>query len=196
MLSEEDRHGIGVALNEATWFHLQVHSEARSVALGLRVLTLPPTGPETDDNGRWLVLRGVSRLAASYRMARWDDAAAPAVPLTLQSLSEAIERLGPAELYGWEFIDPEKEKWKESSERLSLDVLWHEPKAPHQLMVFKEVGDAFLELWISFTELQFQTEHGEPMALQDVIAGGRRWWDSMYAGDGRTKSHGIVPGST
>jgi len=117
-------------------------------------------------------------------MARWDDAAAPAVPLTLQSLSEAIERLGPAELYGWEFIDPEKEKWKESSERLSLDVLWHEPKAPHQLMVFKEVGDAF------------QTEHGEPMALQDVIAGGRRWWDSMYAGDGRTKSHGIVPGST
>src|SRR5262249_56434919 len=137
MLNEEDRHGIGVALNEAMWFHLQVHSEARSVALGLRVLTLPPTGPETDDNGRWLVLRGVSRLAASYRMARWDDAAAPAVPLTLQSLSEAIERLGPAELYGWEFIDPEKEEWEEARGRLSLDVLLHEPKRHPQPLVFK-----------------------------------------------------------
>lgn len=194
MLTDEERRGIDIALNEATWMHLQVHVEKHAVAIGLRVLTLPLTGAETTDSGRWLVLRRVSRIAASYRRGRWDDQTAPVVPLTVRELSETVQQLAPTQLYGWEFVDAENEKWKESSHRLSMDSVWRDDSAPHQLTLFKEVGVSdFLDMWIWFTELEFQTQHGRPLPLHEVIAGGRRWWDSMYARDGRTMDHGIFP---
>ena len=75
--------GLGVALNEANLLAIDVDEETATAAVWLEVLTLPPQGPEPTDRRRRLCLGGVSRVAVSYRDGRWDDPAAPVLPLRL-----------------------------------------------------------------------------------------------------------------
>ena len=60
MLSYEEKTSINNFLNEATWLHLYLYPEKRSVGFALHVLTLPESGPETDDIARGLVLFGAA----------------------------------------------------------------------------------------------------------------------------------------
>ncbi|MGH2848543.1 MAG: hypothetical protein ACRDL0_21490, partial [Thermoleophilaceae bacterium] len=73
-LTEEQKNGIGVALNEASLVGIEVDQERRWAGVTLAVLTLPPEGgPEPQDPRVKLILSPVGRLAASLRLGHWDD---------------------------------------------------------------------------------------------------------------------------
>ena len=74
----------------------------------LTVLSRDESGAETADPRRTLRLSGCSRLVASYRAGRWDDAAAEVIPLDADRLRELLRRNGGTPIYGWDFVDAEQ----------------------------------------------------------------------------------------
>jgi hypothetical protein len=53
-----------------------------------------------------------------------------------------------------------------------------------------------LDLCVWFDELEVRRPDGTVVPPEEFAAGGRRWWDGMYAGDRRTAGHGIFPGGS
>src|SRR5262245_24355446 len=104
-ISDEQRVGLGVALNEADLLGVEVDATRRLAAATFRVLTLPVEGPEPEDRRVQLLLRPVGRVAASLREGRWDDPHAEVVPFALPDLLATVQTFGGQSLYGWEFID-------------------------------------------------------------------------------------------
>jgi hypothetical protein len=183
--------GLGVALNEANLLAVDVDEETATAAVWLEVLTLPPQGPEPTDRRRRLCLGGVSRVAVSYRDGRWDDPDAPVLPLRLAQLAEVIGAFGQLPVYGWEFFNRGQAPFVEWRDRLSLDVrlVGH---GTQTLDLFQEDGQRNLDVRVWFATLTVTTATGQALGLDQFIAGGRRWWDSMYAGDAPAGGHGIV----
>ena len=60
------------------------------------------------------------------------------------------------------------------------------------LDLFQEDGRRNLDVRIWFATLAVTTPTGQALGLEEFVAGGRRWWDAMYAGDARASGHGIV----
>jgi hypothetical protein len=61
--------------------------------------------------------------------------------------------------------------------------------------LFQEGGQRILEARIWFGTLEVTTATGQVLGVEELVAGGRRWWDAMYARDPRASGHGIVPGA-
>lgn len=194
-LSEEQRHGLNVALNEATWLGIDVDQTGDRAAVFVEALTLPAEGPAPEDTAAALVLTGVSRIAASLRHGWWNDADAEIEQLALADLDTVVRSFGGCPIYGWEFIDPPEESWAGWRDRLSLDTAPSGDPAPHILELFQEGGGnpRHLDLRIWFRDLHIMRRTGEHIALQEFIDGGLRWWDGLHAGDPRTEGKGIVP---
>lgn len=186
--------GLGQALNESSWIAADIHVPEAVVDLVLDVLTLPESGPAPDSSRRLLRLTGVSRVVASYRMASWDDDAAPPAPLEPDALTQLIDDLGRLPIYGWEFIDKDDEQFDRWHNRLSFDVV-SSGAGSHTLDLFQDGGDRILDFRAWFDELTVLDESGVEISLPEFIAGGTRWWDGMYAGDPRTEGVGIYPGA-
>ncbi len=141
-------------------------------------------GHETDDPRRTLRLTGVSRVAASYRGGTWDDAHAPVIPLDLEGLDRLLRRHGGGPVYGWEFVDsPRSEREFRSWERrLSLDLTLS-GRGGHHLTLFQDLGGVrHLDLRVWFSDVSILDGAGHRLELDAFIAGGRRWWEAMYAG--------------
>jgi hypothetical protein len=139
----------------------------------------------------------VGRLSASLRNGHWADAQCKAEKFELTELLKTVQSFGGLPIYGWEYFDLDDQKFKEWSGRLSLD--WHgSPSAmTHSLTLF-QVGYAperTLDLKIWFNEITFRQPTGELIPTEEVIAGGKRWWDGLRSGDKRTQGHGIVSGN-
>ena len=123
------------------------------------------------------------------------------MPLSLDGLVDAVDRFGPTDLYGWDYIDRDVPDWCYWQDRLSLDEITlpviSDAVTPHFIHLFKEstVGpDRVLDLRIWFEGLRVQTPAGEAIEMEAFIRQGKRWWDAMYSGDKRTALTGIVPG--
>jgi hypothetical protein len=195
-LSEEQRHGLNVALNEATWLGIDVDQTGDRAAVFVEALTLPAEGPAPQDTAAALVLTGVSRIAASLRHGWWNDADAEIEQVALADLDTVVRSFGGCPIYGWEFIDPPEESWASWRDRLSLDTALSSEPAPHVLDLFQEGGSGnrrHLDLRVWFRDLHIMRRTGEHIALQEFIDGGLRWWDGLHAGDPRTDGKGIVP---
>ena len=194
-LSDDQRHDLDVALNEATLLGAEVDPERRAAALTFSVLSLPPDdGPPPDDARVQFILGPVGRLAASLRRGCWDDAHAVVEEFPLDRLLEVVMSFKGLPIYGWEFVDrPEADKFATWSDRLSLDWRSGPDGMSHTLDVFQEGYDRHLDLRIWFDELGVFTPEHEEIALDDFAAGGVRWWDGLYANDPRTAGHGIAP---
>jgi hypothetical protein len=194
-LSEEQRHDLNVALNEATLIGAEVNPENRVASLTLAVLTLPPDdGPPPEDERVQLVLGPVGRLAGSLRNGRWDDAGAAVEEFALDQLLEVVMSFKGLAVYGWEFVDrPERDNFASWSNRLSLDWRSEPDGVSHTLDLFQDANDRHLDLRIWFDEARVFTPEHEEIALDDFAAGGVRWWDGLYANDPRTAGHGIAP---
>jgi hypothetical protein len=182
--------GLGVALNEAEWHDLTVTDDRVEVLLA--VLARDNAGDEVADPRRTLRLTGCSRLVVSYRGGRWDDDSAPVRPLDLDGLRDVLRRYGGTPIYGWRFVDA-PESWARWEHRLSLDLELG-GRGLHHLSLFQDIrGEAHLDCRVWFTELSVQDGAGAPLALDDFIDAGVRWWDAMYAGQSSDRAPGIVP---
>jgi hypothetical protein len=158
----------------------------------LTVLSRDEDGSETADPRRTLRLRGCSRLVASYRAGTWDDDAAGVLPLDLDGLREVLHRNGGTPVYGWEFVDSDDRSWPRWRQRLSLDLALG-GVGGHHLTLFQDLqGRAHLDLRVWFSELGVLDGAGRRLDVDDFIAGGRRWWDAMYAGERSDRAPGIV----
>jgi hypothetical protein len=194
-LNEEHIRGLGIAFNEATLLGVEVSPDSSLCGITLAVLTLPESGPAPKDSRLQVLLRPVGRVAASLRMGRWDDDRAPVQQFTLTELLSVVESF-KSPIYGWEFFDLGDDKFKSWSNRLSLDWQGDPAGVDHSISLFQEgsVPERILDLRIWFREIEFRRPDGTPVQIEDVISGGKRWWDALYAGDKRTEGHGIVPG--
>ncbi|WP_203828107.1 hypothetical protein [Actinoplanes palleronii] len=179
-LSEEQRRGIGVALNESDWVGIAVEPAARRVEVAFDVLSLPsgctPVG---------LVLDGVSRVVASLRHGRWGDASAPVETFALDDLGGVVRGFGGGPVHGWEFIDPPERDWLTWKERLSLDVSLRREPGRHVLDLFQEGDDTdpprHLDLRVWFDTLRITRAGGAEIPLPDFIESGRRLWSGFQA---------------
>jgi hypothetical protein len=197
-LSAEQIHAFGVALNEASLVGVEVEAAEGSAGVTLAVLSLPPDGgPEPADRRVQLVLQPLGRVAASLRQGAWDDDDATVVPLGLDRLHAAVSGFGQQPIYGWEFLDvPEEKDFAGWRDRLSLDWRASSGGLTHTLDLFQESAEGerrHLDLRLWFDDLRIFGPDRREIAFDDFVAGGVRWWDAMYAGDARTKGHGIVP---
>jgi len=194
-VGDTDRDGLNVALNEATWFGLNLDVQARRASLLLSVLSLPADGPAPANTPVIVTLEGVSRIAASLRNGWWNEEDAEVVPLGLEDLETVVRSFGGCQIYGWEFLDPPEESWAYWQRRCSLDVQFGEQASPHVVEVFQAGGapDRHLDLRVWFNRIAIGTREGRQITLVDFIAGGLRWWDALAAGDPRTHGAGIYP---
>jgi hypothetical protein len=67
VLTEDIRGGVNVALNESRFLSVQVDRAVRSAMVWFEGPTLPEDGPAPADTVVALVVRGVTRVAASLR---------------------------------------------------------------------------------------------------------------------------------
>jgi hypothetical protein len=112
------------------------------------------------------------------------------LPFALKDLPPTLERIGGRPIYGWEFVDVEFNEAREWSCRVELGL----DGLSHVLHLFQGDGPGeSLDLWLWFDTLEVRTPGGDLIPLAEFIAGGRRWWDALFAGDERTAGAGIVP---
>jgi hypothetical protein len=195
-LSEKLRGDLGVALNESRLLDVVLAPDNHEAILVMEVLTLPEVGPEPSDRRIALRCFPVGRIAASLRLGHWDDAHALVEAFDLTELSDVVRSFGGQPIYGWEFVDPAGDSWKRWSQHLSLDVELGDGHRDHVIEVFQASGagpERHLDLRIWCDEFTVTRPNAEVIPLEEFAAGGVRWWDALYAGDERTKGHGIVP---
>lgn len=195
-LKKELREGLGVALNEATMVDLEMDPIRRIAGATFRVLSLPE-GDETvtpEDTRVQLVFQPIGRVAVSLRLGHWDDPAAPVERLRIDQLSERVKSFGGLPIYGWEFFDLPDTQFAQWSNRLSLDLQWPEEGDgfAHTVDLFQE-ADSILDMRLWFDELTIRDARHNEVPLEDIIAGGRRWWDAFWQGDPRTRDSGMHP---
>jgi hypothetical protein len=172
--------GLGVALNESSLLDVRFDLVHNRAELEVDVLTLPVEGPEPEDCRFVLSLHEISRVVFV--------AADATGPLTLEQVSEPIRRHAGRPMYGWQFVDtdrptpdPPSFEWRGSSPQLSA----------HRLYVFQ--GEGLTELAVFFDRLDLRRFAGEPLPFAEFVAGGKRWWDALDAGDPRIANRGILP---
>lgn len=193
-LTEELRLGLDMAINEADFCDLRINERTGEVQVLLVVLTLPSQGQEPADRRRVLSCKGVRRIVASLRHGPLDDDQAPISTLDLPQLPKTVRSFGAQPVYGWEFFDVPAESRPTMKELASIDYQVGKGKGEHSLDLFQEgIGDdpRRLDLRIEFDELAVFDPEGEEIPLEEVAAGGKRWWAAFSDGDPRTAGHGF-----
>jgi hypothetical protein len=193
---EEFRTQLGVALNEADLLGFEVEERRRIAAATFRVLTLPAEGSPPADRRAQMLFRPVGRVVASLRNGRWDDEGAEVVLFALSELLTVVQSFGGQPIYGWEFFDIHEKELPRWGNRLSLDWQSGSDGLSRSITVFQSSGAGparHLDLCVWFDDLEVRRPDGAIVPLEEFAAGGRLWWDGMYAGDRRTEGHGIFP---
>ncbi|WP_117213945.1 hypothetical protein [Allorhizocola rhizosphaerae] len=104
-LTNDQRDGLNIALNEAIWLNLAIDVETLHMMATFEVLTLRIDGSSHEDTIATLILNGVSRVVASLRNGWWNDPQASIEPLELADFDAAVRSFGGCPVNGWEFID-------------------------------------------------------------------------------------------
>jgi hypothetical protein len=192
-LSDQERHGLGIALNEADLLGIAIDTAKRLAVATFRVLTLPESGPVPDDRRVQMRFSPVGRIAASLRDGPWDDPHAAVVPFEVTKLPEVVQSFGGLAISGWEFFDihePALEQW---GGRLSLDWRSDDAGLAHSICLYQDAGTRILDFCLWFDRLEIRAQGVTPIPLGEFIDGGKRWWHALYAGDPRAADFGIVP---
>jgi hypothetical protein len=195
MLTPQLEDELNVALNEATMLGLEFDPESRRIGLTLSLLALPE-GPEPMTEPRVLFLFGnIKRVIVSFRDGAWNDPLARVLPVEPDALLAVCRELGAQAIYGWEFLGGAERALAEWGDRISLD--WRAPEAEastYSFAAFQEGVERHLDFAFWFDTIECRTPSGVPVALDELAAAGRRFWDGVHAGDQRTSESGIVAG--
>jgi hypothetical protein len=185
---------LEVALNEATVAGLRIEPGA-VVSLLLHVLALPEQGPPDPDTRRALVFTGVSRVRVLLRRdVPGEVDYGPALPLAdlaaVEEFFASLTRTG--DMYGAEFLDAPDlvADWPtEVSLSLSLGPV---VVGTRSLYWFNECGtddgSFCIEGLVEFTDVTARHADGTPLAIEDFVADGLRWWQAFRTGDKRVSS--------
>lgn len=193
-LTESQKHGLGVALNEATLLGIELDTQRRLVGATFGVLTLPPNGGSMPDDRRvQFILAPVGRVAACLRQGRWDDSAAPVVPMAPSDLLAVVQSFGGLPIYGWEFFDVAEQELPALGPRLSLDWRSEPGGTAHFIRLFQDAPDRHLDIRVWFDALVIRDPRGAELSIDEFVSGGRRWWDAFYRRDPRTQGFGLMP---
>ncbi|APE32695.1 hypothetical protein BOX37_00430 [Nocardia mangyaensis] len=195
LLDSFDINGLNTALSESTCLGVEVDTAAGRLQLALEVLTLPTDGPAPTDTKVLLTFTGVTRVAASLRIQRWDDIDPRVLPLTLDQLDDAIESFGGGGLHGWEFIDLDDSGWTLWSELLSFDTVLDQRIAAHVIEFSQEEGidPRELDVRVWFDKITVTDLAGQEIPMAEFIEGGRRWWAAHDSGDARATKADVAP---
>ncbi len=79
------------------------------------------------------------------------------------------------------------------SGHLSLDFRAEGTSLNHTLHLFQEDRQQKLDVCVWFDQLDVRDRSSNALSLDEVIAGGKRWWDGLHSGDPRTRTSGIHP---
>lgn len=190
-LTDDQRAGLGTALNEAALLGLEVDADERLAAATFAVLTLPEQGAPPGDPRVQFLFEPVGRVAASLRH---GVAANPEIePFAIADLLSVVQSFNGQRIYGWKFFDidaPNLPKW---IRWLSLDWRSGDNGTSHTISLFQEEGDRHLDVCLWFDSFVIRKPTGEIIELEEFCAGGERWWDAMHRGDPRTADSGIAP---
>ena len=193
-LSEDLKDGLGVAFEEAALLGAEFRESDRVAAVTLALLTLPESGPPPKDSRVQVRLTPVGRLAASLRLGDWNDPDAAVVPFTVEDLLPTVQSFGGLPIYGREFFDVLDQDSSDWLTRLSLS--WTSGTSDghrHTMRLFQAGAGRHLDLCIWFDALSIIGPAGDERSIDEVIAGGLRWWDALYRNDPRTTASGIIP---
>jgi hypothetical protein len=190
-MAELDTTGLNTALSEATCLGIEVDSARGRARIPLEVLSAPEQGaPHTRRLD--LQLDGVARIAASLRFHWWTilEPEQTVLPLTLETLSEAVQTFGGSELHGWEFVDPPESSWSQWSQLLSFDTVLSSEPAPHVLELTQQEGinNRELDVRIWFADVEVTEPDGKAVPQQEFVADGRRWWRRHERNDPATNT--------
>lgn len=197
-MNEITKQGLGIAFNESRLLGIEVGTQSRRAAITLAVLTLPPGGGRSPADSRISVrLSPIGRVVASFRHGLWNDATAQVEAFVLQDLLTIVQRFGGQPVYGWEFFDIANRDLQPWFRRLSLDATLGPDGHEHNVVFFQEGPIdgklCHLDVCLWFRDIQIVDPAGKVLELNEVIEGGKRWWDAMYANDPRTRESGIEP---
>ncbi|RJO77062.1 hypothetical protein D5S18_12840 [Nocardia panacis] len=195
LLNGMDTTGLNTALAEAICLGLEVDEPGRRLLLDLEVLRLGPDRSLPETTQVRLTFTGVSRVAASLRIQKWDDVDPRVLALTLDGLADAIHSFGGGRLHGWEFIDLDDSGWDLWSELLSFDTLIDQRVSAHVLEFSQEEGidPRELDVRVWFDNMTIEHIDGRQIPLPNFIADGVRWWRAHDKGDPRMLQPGIPP---
>jgi len=192
-LTEEQKEGLGIALNEATLLGLEVDPQRRIAEATFSVLALPEAGPAPEDTRVQMLFEPVGRLAASLRLGHWDDASVEVVTFSIEELLVQVQSFGGCPIYGWEFFDVHEKDFSQWKDRLSIDWQRGEGGREHTISLFQEGDERHLDICLWFDGFLIRNAAGNEISIVDFIAGGRRWWDAFWAKDPRTLGKGMYP---
>ena len=187
---------LNVAFNEATLLGFEVDATRRLGAATFGVLTLPVEGVPPEDSRVQVLFSPVGRVTASLRKGRWDDPSAEVIPFQLSELLGIVQSFRGQPIYGWEFFDVHDDELLRWRGRVSLDWRSGSDGIARSMSVTQEsqIGPKqFLSLIVWFDKLTVRTPDGAAVDVDEFAAGGRRWWDGLFAGDERTRNAGIFP---
>lgn len=193
-ITNEISKGLGFALNESTLLGVEYVEEFNCVSATFSVLTLPnDKDSEPQDPRIRILLHNIGRIAASLRNGYWNDYDAEVVEFEIGELLSIVKSFGGQPIYGWEFFnvkDKELTKW---SKKLSLDFRNNNGSELNNVCLFQEGAtiERHLDLWIWFETLSVRDSKKNKIEIENLINGGKRWWDAMHNGDHRTDGHGI-----
>ena len=199
-----DAADLDTALSEAGCLGLEVDTAGKRLYLELEVMSLPEqiagiAATDTQPGNRTervrLTFHGVTRIAASLRMQRWDDVDPQILPLDLPELSAAVGSFGGSRLHGWEFVDPDDSCWALWGELLSFDTAIDQRIATHVLEFSQDEGidPRTLDIRVWFDSVTVHSAAGDPIPLPDLVARSRRWWAAHEKGDPRTAHPWVAP---
>lgn len=199
-LTKGDLEGLDFALEDAELLGVEVDPTNRIAGVTLVILWDPESGPATDDLRFQLVLEPVGRVVASLRHGSWDDRKAVVEPLTIRDLPGVFRLRGDRSIYGSQFFDVAPKGRREARDswfvreagRLSLDWRAGGDGHSHTLDLFSEGyadnAESHLDLRLWFDDLWVYRPGQGRIAIHELVAGARRWWEAWEEEGARTTS--------
>ena len=192
-LDAELKDGLETAMCEATLLGAEVETEERIAGVTLEVLTLPEKGSPPSDRRVQFLLSPVGRVAASLRPGRPNDTGASFEKFEVKDLLPIVEGF-KCPVYGSGLFDQGEKEFASWGLRVSLDWRSGSDGLSHSLCLFQEGGSGrHLDFCIWFDELVIKDPKGRPIAFEDFVSGGLRWWKALRENDPRTNGYGIFP---
>lgn len=170
--------GLNIALNEATIIGLHPDIKERVVQMNIKPVAIQSDGIIPISNT--IFLRGVGRIAASYKLNNDDKA----MIFSPRQLSEKMKEFYNEQIYGWEFINNGQDIFDDWKDNLSFDLIFDEnlETALHTIDLFQE--DKFskknIDIRIWFKEIRIYDANLDELSIQVFVENGERGWQKLY----------------